>query len=213
MFPANKTLAIVGNASSVLESQLGEYIDSHDVVVRFNECAIDGFKDNIGERTDILVTNPYTENRKRLPSDGKNLRLIMVINPMTRRGDVADFSKWVGTNKILFSYVPDLVGVNNINHKAGLTTGTYGIQLLWRLLRPSRVFVTGFTMFLNDGPGHYWKSGRPSGEKSHDVLTEASIFINLLNSIKVPVEITSEIKWVSQVTEVPLLAHIKVPEI
>lgn len=53
-FLKNKTIAIVGNSSSILGTNKGQEIDSHDIVIRFNK----GFpsKDPLamGTRTDIL---------------------------------------------------------------------------------------------------------------------------------------------------------------
>lgn len=50
----NKTVAIVGNASSILGTNKGQEIDNHDIVIRFNKGF--PFKDPlaIGTRTDIL---------------------------------------------------------------------------------------------------------------------------------------------------------------
>jgi hypothetical protein len=36
----NKTVAVVGNSSSLFEKDYGEFIDSHDIVIRFNKPAI-----------------------------------------------------------------------------------------------------------------------------------------------------------------------------
>lgn len=209
-FPERKTLAVVGNAPSLKDYRLGEFIDSHDVVVRFNEAAMTGRAEQIGSRTDILVANPYPESRKRPLLDGGRAGCVLVINPQTRRGDKDAFEKWVGDHDVLFTYTPDLVGVGESTHTRGLTTGTYALALLWRLLHPSRYFVTGFTMFFEGAPGHYWGSAQPSGLKAHDMVTEAALFIRILNAAKVPVHVTPDVEWVSQQIGVPLLPRVRI---
>lgn len=53
-----KTVAIVGPASTALGTGKGEFIDSHDVVVRINKefFAIPGREKDIGTRTDVLYS-------------------------------------------------------------------------------------------------------------------------------------------------------------
>ena len=50
-------MAIVGSAESALDWENGEFIDSHDVVVRFNRTIVDGLEQYVGSRTDIIVAN------------------------------------------------------------------------------------------------------------------------------------------------------------
>lgn len=193
MFPEGKTLAIIGNAPSVRQQRLGGHIDGHDVVVRFNECALDGFEEYVGRRTDILVSNPYAETRQRPLLDGRSAKVVLILTPQTRRGDAAEFARWAGDNKVLFSYTPALIGVPDADHTSALTTGTYAIHLLWRLLRPKSVFLSGFTMFAEPGSSHYWQGGAPPGLKAHDLKREASIFTSIINSIRAQVAITKDV--------------------
>ena len=46
-------IAIVGNSGSVLEHRGGAFIDSHDLVVRFNEAPTQDFEEYVGSKTDI----------------------------------------------------------------------------------------------------------------------------------------------------------------
>jgi Glycosyltransferase family 29 (sialyltransferase) len=209
MFPEKQRLIFVGNAPSLTGSHLGSWIDSHDVVVRFNECPLAGFASDVGERTDILVTNPYPENRPPM-LDGRSARLVLVIAPETRRGDKSVFASWVGDHDVLFTYTPDLVGVGGVDHRAGLTTGTYAVQLIWRLLRPARMACTGFTMFLDDTAAHYWRNSAPAGLQKHDVEAEARVFIQVLNSVRSRLEVTEEVAWVSNRIGVPLKPAVQV---
>ena len=210
LFPENLRVVFVGNAPSLKSENLGGWIDSHDVVVRFNECPTASFESDVGTRTDILVSNPYPEGRSPAKLSDEKKSVIMVLTPQTRRGDYDVFSKWAGSHQVLFTYSPDLVQIGNVDHKATLTTGTYGIHILTRLLKPKNVSVVGFTMFLNQTSFHYFKSETPKGLKAHDVDVEAKIFIQLCNSIRCSLEVTSEIDWVSRIIGVKLRSDIKV---
>lgn len=51
-----KSIAVVGNASSLFDQKYGKEIDQHDIVIRFNKTAIfcvDDYKETHGERIDV----------------------------------------------------------------------------------------------------------------------------------------------------------------
>lgn len=194
-FPEGKKIIFVGNAPSLEGEGLGQWIDSHNIVIRFNEAPLKGFENDVGSRTDILVSNPYPEGRApiRLSGDG----VVLIINPQTRRLPSGEFKEWVNQNPVLYTYTPDIVGVGNIDHLASLTTGVYGLHLLSRLLKPSNIAITGFTLFLNDTQYHYWNSSPPKGIHAHDLTVEASIFISIINAFRRNIEVTSDISWVA----------------
>lgn len=209
LFPEGRSLAIVGNAPSLMEARRGAWIDSHDVVVRFNECALDEYEEHVGRRTDVLVSNPYPEARRRPLLDGGRAAVLLIVTPQTRRGDRAVFEAWAGDHRVLFTYPPDLVTVENETH-GGLMTGSYGIHLLTRLLRPSLVSCTGFTVFRPGDRGHYWQEGLPGGLKSHDLEVEARMFVRILNAVRTTVKVTPDIEEVSRRTGIPLGERIQV---
>lgn len=195
-YPEGQSIIFVGNAPSLKGERLGKWIDSHDLVIRFNESPIVGYEDDVGLRTDILVTNPYPENRR--PFALTNGGVVIVISPQTRRLPSPQFESWVGNNSVLFTFPPDIVQVGDIEHTASLTTGVYGLHLLSRLLRPAHVSVTGFTMFLNHTSHHYWQSDIPTGLHAHDVIIEASILISICNSLRCKLVVTDDVSWVAR---------------
>jgi hypothetical protein len=198
LFPERRSLAIVGNAPTVTTRKIGAEIDAFDTVVRFNESAVQGYEAFVGSRTDILVANPYPERKVRPLADGARPKLVIIVNPLTRRGDKLAFDTWVKDNRVLFTYSPDLVGVADSGHQAGLTTGTYGVQLLTRLLLPSKVLITGFTMFAEAERSHYWHEGVEPGVSKHDLGTEGRIFVNLINSLRTDVEVTEDVAGIAE---------------
>lgn len=210
LFPEGQSLVVIGNAPSLKNEGLGEWIDSHDVVVRFNECALDGYAEDVGYRTSILVSNPYPEGRERPLLDGNSCTSILIVAPQTRRGVLEQFRAWAGDNRVLFTYTPDLIGVSDADHKAGLTTGSYALHLLSRLLKPSRVSCAGFTMFLEDTSHHYWRLMVPKGIRGHDMRREAEIFIRICNNISSETEVTEDIAWVSRRVKIPFRKSISI---
>jgi hypothetical protein len=50
----NKSVAVVGNAKSIFDKNLGSFIDSHDVVCRINQGLIIVDKMHQGEKTDVF---------------------------------------------------------------------------------------------------------------------------------------------------------------
>ena len=53
-FPLIKgTIALVGNAKSILLKDWGEEIDSHDIVIRFGDAKIESFEKQVGKKEDF----------------------------------------------------------------------------------------------------------------------------------------------------------------
>tara|TARA_R110002020_G_scaffold103752_24_gene243255 strand:- start:917 stop:1438 length:522 start_codon:yes stop_codon:yes gene_type:complete len=47
---------LVGNGTSVLDEAYGDLIDSFDIVVRFNDFKLDGFREHVGQKTNCWFT-------------------------------------------------------------------------------------------------------------------------------------------------------------
>ncbi|CAO1422985.1 unnamed protein product [Diamesa tonsa] len=52
-----KTCVIVSSAGSLTGSQLGKFIDFHDIVMRFNHAPTEGYETDVGSRTSIRIVN------------------------------------------------------------------------------------------------------------------------------------------------------------
>ncbi len=72
-FVSGKSVAVVGNGPQEKGRKLGAEIDSHDVVIRINNYAIDGLEEDYGRRTDVWVKNTTPEMKHVLPSDDISL--------------------------------------------------------------------------------------------------------------------------------------------
>lgn len=200
IFKPNSSVAFCGNAPSLSSESLGDWIDSHDIVVRMNKVPSPSYHKDVGAKTSILVCNPYVSEMEgdKLPYiEGM---VVICLFSLTRRGNESAFRCWLNGNKVLFSYIPDIVATDINNHFEALTTGTYAINLIGRILKPTNVSVCGFTMFLGDTNHHYWSKLVPNGIKSHDFMIESRIFVSLINrfSDKTKLNLSSDIVWVSR---------------
>ncbi|MGO1296216.1 MAG: glycosyltransferase family 29 protein [Vibrio sp.] len=209
-----QSVIFVGNAPSLTAENQGDWIDSHDIVVRFNQLPYKDMKSDVGIKTTYLVTNPYVEARSDILAYDPNMTVIVLFS-QTRRGNKKSFYHWLNGNNVLFSYAPDIMAVKNNRHFESLTTGTYGTQFLSRVLKPSKISVTGFTMFLGDTNHHYWSSIIPTGTKAHDFEIEAKVFINIINAFreKAKITVTEDILWVSKKSKVKLKKNIIVKKL
>ena len=79
---------IVGNSPTVLNNELGDYIDSHDIVIRINKCTTKGFEKYIGSKIDIWATthpkyhkNPNNHNEIFTPDSELFLKQIWKSTP------------------------------------------------------------------------------------------------------------------------------------
>ena len=53
----NKEIALVGNATALLNKKYGIIIDSYETIVRFNRLPLEEYYINVGRRTDLFVWN------------------------------------------------------------------------------------------------------------------------------------------------------------
>ena len=51
------TCAVVSSGGSLHKSGLGEFIDSHDLVLRFNNAPTEGHEVDVGKKTSIRIVN------------------------------------------------------------------------------------------------------------------------------------------------------------
>lgn len=58
---ADKSLscAVVGSSSTILEHELGDEIDSHDIVIRCNQAQITGYEPYVGSRISYRILNSH----------------------------------------------------------------------------------------------------------------------------------------------------------
>ena len=193
-----RSVAIVGNAPCILDWKNGARIEAADLVVRFNRARTAGMEDAIGRRTDVLFVNAANSLAKAPQPDqlSRPKCLVCFVSPQgVKTFDVGPFREWAGDVPVFFSFGPDLIGLPGAARQRPLTSGTYALFTLSRLLDIDRLFVTGFTMFgaVAGGAGKYWDEAVPHAAVVHDLDHEAQLFVALLDGFAGRLETTEEI--------------------
>jgi hypothetical protein len=195
-----RSVAMVGNAATILQRQNGALIDSHDLVIRFNRAHVEGLEDRIGSRTDLLVANAANSLEK-APSPAVTLKprwVLCFVQPQAS-ADFAPFRAWVGDIPTVVTLSPDILEFATTGRTRGLTLGTYTLYTLLKLLPLERLFVTGFTMYGAAGGDSqkYYDPGSRAGSY-HDLDEEARLFSAILASFKAELQVTPEVGDVLQ---------------
>lgn len=220
-FEQKKSLAIIGNSPALLKMKNGKFIDSFDLVCRFNNYKINTYENYIGHKTDIYITclidNPDVSSEK-LRNEGikatfvtrpisskyaynsalgemlKNYNLIHEFNPVFI--SESDFDELC----LLLEIKPNSEGINP-------TSGITFIYALFKYFTFDKVFVSGFDFFdpRNKSNMHYFigdvydqENNYGLIQKYHPRINEIKVFKLLLNKIE-NVELDpymrGELKW------------------
>jgi hypothetical protein len=197
MFRDARSMALVGNAETILDYENGARIDAHDLVVRFNRAFVAGIEDKVGRRTDILVANPtYSLDKAPAPATVLAPRCVVSFVEPLRDTDYTKFLAWTGALPTLVTLAPDLLHAAQVARVRPVTMGTAALYTLLNLLPIERLFVTGFTFYGAAGTGHrvYWQEDRKSRGMYHDLEPEARIFVSILERFRGALEVTPEVE-------------------
>jgi hypothetical protein len=175
LFAGARSLALVGNAETILEHANGPRIDAHDLVVRFNR----------------------TYGLHKAPSPAATLRprcVVCFVEPEPGI-ELAGFEDWVGELPCYVTLAPDLLKAAQPARTRPVTMGTNALYALTHLLAPERLFLTGFAFYgaAGAGQGVYWEDGRKSRGIFHDLDAEAAIFASIVERFPGAVETTPEV--------------------
>lgn len=197
MFRGARSMAVVGNAESVLKWQNGELVDSHDIVVRFNRAYTDGIEASVGRRTDILVANRLYSLRK-APPPAKTVKpkcVVCFLDPHSDT-DYDSFKAWTGELPTIVTFAPDLAGLGQSRRTRPVTMGTNALYTFLRLFKIERLFLTGFTFYgaVAGSHGVYCGEQRRSRGMVHDLEDEASIFAKVIASYQGELRTTPEVQ-------------------
>ena len=172
---------LVGNGPSLMDSYLGEKIDSYDEVVRFNDFRIDGYEKGVGSKTTIWSC--YGRNAQ-TPRANPPERVAYLHGAVASpewyqprelwRIPVSFYDQIRNEIRSLTSKDPDVVLPS-----AGLVTARW-------LLDYHRVHcldIVGFDHFsrTKNNNHHYWISGSFSEPSEHDGEVERKLFLEMEN--------------------------------
>jgi len=215
----NKTVAIVGPAASAFDENNGEYINSFDIVVRFNKAIVnwDSRKEKyIGNRTDILI-HSFLENNetgggkldlKLFQEHGLKYLINAKNNRLGYRRAFNFYKKYLNRkNVFILSKKYFLLGKRLFGSKYP-TNGFWGLFMVFKG-KPKKVFVTGFTFFKTpyaDGYRDNLKDVKHNNahikeSALHDPDLEFSIFLELLKEFKGEIDLDDQLEKIVNINK------------
>lgn len=192
----NKRIAVVGNGPSEIGKNQGSEIDSHDIVIRFNNYRTEGFEADYGSKTDIWCINPGNDIVYR---DYKQYKLIISPN---------NYSQYYIKNFAFTEYLASAQkdGVNILSSSREVKDfqfsvaphlwGTIGFNLIMELyyllgsLNNVDFYGFNFCKEIHDNYCTHYFNDRDADEgkqKSmvHDLLQETDVLKKLINGGKI----------------------------
>ena len=170
-FPKIKgSIALVGNAKSILDQDYADEIDSHDNVIRFGDAVVEGFEDKVGKKEDFrFICYPSGEKDFEKKLFGKKI-FLMAANPVMLLDGVC---RLVNRNYIYFISATFRKKCNEMTGK----TASLGFMAMMGFLdyKPD---LYGFDFFKTL---HYHQDLKTDPHKHHNWEQERAIVENYHN--------------------------------
>jgi hypothetical protein len=175
--------ALVGNAGYLAGLTQGGEIDGHGFVLRLNNFRTHGYERQVGGRTDLFMTNFFKDIAYDRPElAGVETIIASVPNSFRKAPDrflqhrhaehIIDGMNRLGRREVLVP--PDTAFANACAQcQAMPSTGYMALRFALDVLRPDRLFITGFSFFR--GAEHYFPM--PAAPRPrHDFERERILF-------------------------------------
>lgn len=203
----DKSVLLIGNGGSLLDSNLGKKIDEFDEVIRINEAKTKGWEKDVGTKFTIWCTynpnkkfNKFLEGYKnRNYSMDKIWDIVKGINEIWYVAPRMDLlNVWVTetTKKlhlddriIRYESIPTMRKINKLIPKATTTTGFILINILTMMY--DHIYIVGFDFIGLREPikyHHYFSTGNPTDihkDTVHQLADEMEYTNNLIDEGKV----------------------------
>ena len=187
-FGSVRSMAIIGNAPTLLHTSYSNLIDSCDVVCRFNQFKIKGYEQYVGSKTNFYGCNMISYNSLEFLLEAK-VQGVLATRPISTKhcynvalGDMLSTFEQLKTLNV--SFVPEKI-FEQLYEQLGISQDdrsghnpSSGLTVLYaatRLLNLQQIYLIGFNFFDIASDVHYFPSN------THEKVT-----LEQLNSIYHP---------------------------
>ena len=157
-------IVVVGNGSSILESNLGRFIDTFDDVVRFNFFEINGFEQHVGTKTTIWFRNSGYDLPKFNLKDFKQI-IVQHVDFPNEWTDLSIYDRFPSVDIETIREIREYVDAPTLN----LSTGIQALGYLTR--RAGHIVIHGFDSF--SPPDQYFQKSvaAPHSQSERNYIT------------------------------------------
>jgi hypothetical protein len=146
-----KEILLIGNGPSCLDNEYGELIDSHDIVVRFNNFETESFEKFVGTKTNYWVKTIMSNKHDNAKFDKKFFVYPRVVSPgSVKINSLAD----EGYTIVPVDFYDE---INKLINKPNIWATTGLVMIYYFLTMGYDVKIHGFDFFKNGV--HYYDDG------------------------------------------------------
>lgn len=176
-----KTCAVVGNSGSLLETQYGDAVDSHEVVIRFNAAKTEGYEQFVGYKTTFRILNSA---ELKIARDSGEAGITTL-----RNNDMKDWVKGIQSSPaggpVALTTDPEFLchtwaWVRNRGDKP--SSGLVGIVMALRMCQKVDIYGFQYSNYFSrySRPHYYdWERPKKGREKVHPFNREVSLYAQL----------------------------------
>lgn len=193
----DKTVAIIGNGPSEKGRRLGQEIDKHEIVIRFNNYNVLGYEEDYGTRTDIWVRGSGA-------SDVINRENVLEYKLIVLEADYLHYPIIPkGHPEILVKYINRGCTLTNFDHDvhfslkkaSGIEFPTSGLVTVWYIynlykrgiIKDFDIYGFAFRQVSQDNIAHHYFNDRTievaiDRSKVHNLSDESKFILQLMKS-------------------------------
>ncbi|CAH1984946.1 unnamed protein product [Acanthoscelides obtectus] len=128
------TCAIVSSAGALKGSNLGKFIDSHDLVLRFNNAPTKGFEEDVGRKTTVRLLNSQVVTKDQFKFLKSNLFKNITIVAWDPSNFTSTLSEWLARPE--YNLLPNYIEFKKSNPKAKVyLVNPLDVWRMWEFLQ------------------------------------------------------------------------------